>query len=135
MELWLIKIKLIYNFIKIIIATVKGDVHDIGKNIDDYLGTFANSIPRRDSKGNLFTGTPIDEQDCANKKYVDEAVASSGGGGGSITVDQTYNAESENAQTATFVYRQDNSEDPIYINMHKKDKYDNFDRIVALVLL
>ena len=33
----------------------------------------------------------------------------------------------ENTASATFVYRKDNSKDPIYINMHKKDKYDNFD--------
>ena len=56
---------------------------DIGKNIDSYLGTFINSIPRRDSKGNLFTGTPVDDEDCVNKKYVDEKIAEipSGGGG------------------------------------------------------
>ena len=28
----------------------------------------------RDNKGNLFTGNPIDDQDCANKKYVDDLV-------------------------------------------------------------
>lgn len=33
----------------------------------------------------------------------------------------------ENAGSVTFVYRRDNSEDPIYINMHKTDNYDNFD--------
>lgn len=47
---------------------------DIGKNIDRYLNTFINSIPRRDSKGNLFTGTPVDDEDCVNKKYVDDIV-------------------------------------------------------------
>lgn len=33
----------------------------------------------------------------------------------------------ENVQSAIFVYRQDNSEDPIYINMHKNGSYDSFD--------
>ena len=33
----------------------------------------------------------------------------------------------ENTESVTFVYRQDNCEDPIYINMHKVDNYDNFD--------
>ena len=32
----------------------------------------------------------------------------------------------ENAHAATFVYRQDNSEAPIYINMQKTGTYDNF---------
>ncbi|MBQ8741196.1 MAG: collagen-like protein [Clostridia bacterium] len=29
-------------------------------------------VPTRDSRGNLWTGTPIDNEDCANKKYVDD---------------------------------------------------------------
>ena len=33
----------------------------------------------------------------------------------------------EKANSVTFVYRQDNSETPIYINMHKTESYDNFD--------
>lgn len=33
----------------------------------------------------------------------------------------------ENAENVFLIYRQDNSEDPIYINMHKIDNYDNFD--------
>lgn len=84
---------------------------ELGKDVNNN-GAFINSIPRRDSKGNLFTGTPIDEQDCANKKYVDAAVASSGGGGGSITVDQTYNAESKNAQSGKAVAEAINNKAP-----------------------
>ncbi len=33
-----------------------------------------NSLATRDSNGNLWTGTPIDDEDCANKKYVDGLV-------------------------------------------------------------
>ena len=37
--------------------------------------TLANGcIPTRDNHGNLWTGAPVDEADCANKKYVDEIV-------------------------------------------------------------
>lgn len=74
-------------------------------------------IATRDkTTGNLWTGTPIDDEDCANKKYVDEAVASSGGGGGSITVDQTYNAESENAQSGKAVAEAINEIDDKKVN-------------------
>lgn len=58
-------------------------------NIDNgYSKTFSVSstkgfIATRDKKtGNLWTGTPIDDVDCANKKYVDEALAQSGGASG-----------------------------------------------------
>lgn len=47
---------------------------ELGKNMDNYLYIFAGSIPRRDSNGNLFTGTPIDDEDCVNKKYFDEKI-------------------------------------------------------------
>ena len=53
-----------YKYINVI-----GD--EFEKDIDNN-GAFINSIPRRDSKGNLFTGTPVDNEDCVNKKYVDE---------------------------------------------------------------
>ena len=33
----------------------------------------------------------------------------------------------ENTNKVLFVYRQDNSQDPIYINMHKTESYDSFD--------
>ena len=42
-----------------------------------------------------FTASEI-----ASKKYVDDAIANAGGG---VTVDQTYNAESENAQSGKAV--------------------------------
>ena len=38
-------------------------------------------IARRDSNGNIKSNTPIKNLDCANKKYVDDAVANAGGGG------------------------------------------------------
>ena len=31
-------------------------------------------IPTRDNSGNLWTGTPVDDADCINKKYVDDLV-------------------------------------------------------------
>ena len=36
--------------------------------------SYRNTIPIRDTNGNLFTGTPVDDLDCANKNYVDNAV-------------------------------------------------------------
>lgn len=94
---------------------------DIGKNIDNYLSVFKNSIPRRDSKGNLFTGTPIDDEDCVNKKYVDDKVAAISGGGG-VTVDQTYNPESGNAQSGVAVAEAVSSKaDIIEVNQIKDD--------------
>lgn len=61
-----------YKYIDVI-----GD--ELGKDI---YSPHYNAVVKRDSKGNLFSGTPIDDEDCANKKYVDEAIAQSGGGSG-----------------------------------------------------
>lgn len=73
-----------------------------------------NTIPTRDVRGNLWTGTPIAEQDCTTKKYVDEHddtkkqdKLTAGDGikidNGVISAtnitDQTYNETSENAQS------------------------------------
>lgn len=46
---------------------------ELGKDVSNN-GAFGNSIPRRDSNGNLFTGTPVDDEDCVNKKYVDDKI-------------------------------------------------------------
>lgn len=43
---------------------------------------YKNTVPIRDINGNLFTGTPINNVDCVNKAYVDDAIANAGGGGG-----------------------------------------------------
>ena len=51
--------------------------YSVWTDIPDYRHT----IPVRDIDGNLFTGTPKKDVDCANKKYVDDAVANAGGGG------------------------------------------------------
>lgn len=69
-----------YHYIKVV-----GDMFE--KNIDNYITTFENSIPKRDSRGNLFTSTPVDDEDCVNKKYVDDKIAEipSGGGSGGTT--------------------------------------------------
>lgn len=53
---------------------------ELGKDVNSN-GAFIDSIPRRDSKGNLFTGTPVDDVDCANKKYVDDKIAAIPSGG------------------------------------------------------
>lgn len=52
--------------------------HYIRVHDTDYAGTdvesmysYANMLAQHDRNGNLATGTPIDERDCANKKYVD----------------------------------------------------------------
>ena len=63
-----------YKYIDIIGA-------ELGKDVDN-TGHFANTIPRRDSKGNLFTGTPVGDEDCVNKKYVDDKIAEIPSGGG-----------------------------------------------------
>ena len=49
----------------------------VWEGVPNYKGT----IPIRDDNGNLFTGAPKNDVDCANKKYVDDAVANAGGGG------------------------------------------------------
>ena len=41
-----------------------------------------NCIAARDGKGNLWTGTPIDNVDCVNKKYLEEALQN-------VTIDAT----------------------------------------------
>lgn len=46
---------------------------ELGKDVNNN-DAFIDSIPRRDSKGNLFTGTPVDDEDCVNKKYVDDKI-------------------------------------------------------------
>lgn len=44
-----------------------------GKDID-MMSIYGGFIPVRDKAGNLCTGTPTDDSDCANKKYVSEAI-------------------------------------------------------------
>ncbi len=39
----------------------------------EYLNNYG-IIPRRQSNGNLFTNTPVNDLDCTNKKYVDDLV-------------------------------------------------------------
>ena len=90
---------------------------------DDLTGDFSivnKSIPVRDSKGNLQSGDPVKDYDVAPKKYVDDALAQSGGGG-SITVDQTYNSNSLNAQSGKAVAQ-------ALENMYVGDKVDVINR-------
>ena len=41
-----------------------------------------NTLPLRNAKGNFLVGTPTVDTECANKKYVDDAVAGASSGGG-----------------------------------------------------
>lgn len=72
---------------------------ELPSNIDDaYTGYGKGYIARRNNKGRLMSTTPETEYEVANKKYVDNAVANAGGGG-SIAIDQTFNPQSQNAQS------------------------------------
>ena len=44
-------------------------------------GEAANALALRDNNGNLWTYAPVDEEDCVNKKYVDEKIAEIPSGG------------------------------------------------------
>lgn len=41
-----------------------------------------NTVPLRNAKGNFLVGTPTVDTECANKKYVDDAIAGVSSGGG-----------------------------------------------------
>lgn len=82
---------------------------EIGKVIESYTA-FRKSIPRRDSNGNLFTGNPIDDEDCVNKKYVDEKIVKI------ANIDQTYYPESESAQSGKAVAEAINEIDDKKVN-------------------
>ncbi len=73
----------IYDENGMIISTPNKDSYEyidvVQKNILGFgvegVSGYRGKLPIRDEKGNLFTGAPIDDIDCANKKYVDDAVA------------------------------------------------------------
>ena len=50
-------------------------IDDGGANPKHLVKESKGLIPQRDSKGNLWTGDPVDDEDCANKKYVDNKIA------------------------------------------------------------
>ena len=50
-----------------------------------------NTVPLRNAKGNFLVGTPTVDTECANKKYVDDAVAGASTGG-SGTVEKIANS-------------------------------------------
>lgn len=54
------------------------------------IGIQPNFIVKRKSNGNIMSNTPVAELDCANKKYVDNAVKNAGGGGGSADLSNYY---------------------------------------------
>ena len=87
-----------YKYIDII-----GD--ELGKDI---ISQHYNAIVKRDSKGNLFTGTPIDDEDCVNKKYVDEKIAEIPSGGGGETWEVISDTTTEfNTPVSQIVINQD----------------------------
>ncbi len=58
----------------------------------------AGFIPQRDNKGNLYTGSPIDDLDCTTKKYVDDKISEiSGGEPVGVTLLSTTITESTNS--------------------------------------
>lgn len=63
-----------YHYIDVMSDGVYGKTEE---SVPDY----RNTIPIRDGNGNLFTGSPKNDVDCANKKYVDDAIKNAGGGG------------------------------------------------------
>lgn len=89
-----------YKYIDII-----GD--ELGKDI---ISQHYNAIVKRDSKGNLFTGTPVDDEDCVNKKYVDDKIVKI------ANIDQTYYPESESAQSGKAVAEAINEIDDKKVN-------------------
>lgn len=46
-------------------------IEDVAMNLAD-ADNFGNCIPRRNRSGNLLTRTPLEDLECANKKYVDD---------------------------------------------------------------
>lgn len=71
----------------------------VTKDYVDSTFTTGETVDRRIAEYDLTV-----QETYATKKYVDDAVASGGGGaGGNIVVDQTYNPESENAQSGKAV--------------------------------
>jgi hypothetical protein len=49
------------------------------------IGVQPNFIVKRKANGNIMTNTPVADLDCANKKYVDDAVAGAGGGSADLS--------------------------------------------------
>lgn len=76
-------------------------------NLQDICLVFgSNGLIYKEDRGEvlpIYTGTPTADDHAANKGYVDNLVKNSGGGGGSIVVDRTYNPQSENAQSGKAV--------------------------------
>lgn len=64
------------------------------------VGSSGGSVPTRDSRGNLWTGEPVDDEDCVNKKYAH----------------QHFVPIETNTEYSPFVYSQDiyNNVSPIY---------------------
>ena len=59
---------------------------------------------RRDTKGNLYTGNPVDDEDCANKKYVDNKIANINTNGSPIDLTDYVKKEDISAVATTGDY-------------------------------
>ncbi len=53
-------------------TTIMTDLFRTNTDIENYPSDNANYIPIRNASGNLYTGTPTETMEAANKKYVDE---------------------------------------------------------------
>lgn len=65
-----------------IIYSTDANGNQLTRNIAS--GSSPNNIAQYSPYGNLVTGTPIDNLDCATKKYVDDSIAAHSGGGGKL---------------------------------------------------
>lgn len=59
-----------------------------------------NTVPLRNEKNNFHVGTPTVDTECANKKYVDDAVAGASSGGGRAS-SFAWRADNSDAQVVT----------------------------------
>ena len=71
-------------------------------------GEAANALALRDNNGNLWTYAPVDEEDCVNKKYVDDKIAEIPSGGGGETWEVISDTTTEfNTPVSQIVINQD----------------------------
>ena len=71
-------------------------------------GEAANTLALRDNNGNLWTYAPVDEEDCVNKKYVDDKIAAIPSGGGGETWEVISDTTTEfNTPVSQIVINQD----------------------------
>lgn len=81
--------------------------------------------------GALVTKTPVKPYQCANKKYVDEAVANAGGGGGSAIIDvEELPTENINTKSLYRVFNEDGEQELWYYASYDEGEYE-WQRIIG----